>query len=173
MAKVQIPEHIFKGYDIRGIYPAELNEENLPIIVGAIYKFLKKDKPESEPLTLVVGTDMRISSPSLTSVAIKTLIDLGANVADVGMVSTPTFYFAVYHYGYEAGIQITASPNPREWNGVKIVKRGQKRLIKIGRPTGLEEIKAMALSQESVKSTGKGTVSKKTGILEDEVKNAL
>lgn len=172
MAKVNIPEHVFKGYDIRGIYPTELNEENLPIIVSAIYGFLNKER--SGPLTLVVGTDMRISSPALTRVAISTLVNLGANVVDVGMVSAPTFYFAVDHYGYEAGIQVTASHNPKEWNGIKIVKRGQKGLIKIGRPTGLEDIKKMALEGQSMKPASKGTVTvKKTGILEDEVKNAL
>lgn len=173
MAKINIPEHIFKGYDIRGIYPTELNEENIVPIVCAIYAFFHQDRPEDQPLTLVVGTDMRISSPALTRIAIRTLVELGAKVVDIGMVSTPTFYFAVYHWGYEAGIQVTASHNPKEWNGVKIVKSGKNGLIKIGRPTGLEEIKAMALTGESIKSTGEGSIVKKTGILEEEVENAL
>lgn len=173
MAKVQIPEHIFKGYDIRGIYPDELNEENIVAIVRAIYAFLHKGKGETEPLTLVVGTDMRISSPALTRVAIKTLVGLGARVVDIGMVSTPTFYFAVHHYNYEAGIQVTASHNPKEWNGVKIVKKGKSGLVKIGKPTGLEDVKKMALAGQTTGSTGKGSVTKKTGILEDEVENVL
>lgn len=164
---------IFKGYDIRAIYPREINEENIVSIIKAIYTFLRSDKPQKEPLTLVVGTDMRISSPSLTKVAIQTLVDLGTNVIDIGIVSTPTFYFAVNHYGYEAGIQITASHNPKEYNGIKIVKKGLTGLIKIGKPTGIEEIKRMALAGESAPSIGKGTVAKKTGILEDEVDNAL
>lgn len=170
-AKVKIPNHIFKGYDIRGIYPGELNEVNIVPIAAAIYTFLHKDKPQDQQLTLVVGTDMRISSPALTSAAIKTLVNLGANVVDIGMVSTPTFYFTVYHYGFEAGIQITASHNPKEWNGIKIVKKGQKGLIKIGRSTGLQEIRAMAQAGKSIESTGQGSVVKKTGILEDEVAN--
>ncbi|MDP2585776.1 MAG: hypothetical protein Q8P29_02770, partial [Candidatus Levybacteria bacterium] len=164
---------IFKGYDIRAIYPIDINEENIVTIVRAIYTFLIKDCKGNKPFTLVVGTDMRTSSPSLTKVAIKTLIYLGANVIDVGIVSTPTFYFSVSHYGYDAGIQITASHNPKEWNGIKIVKKGEKGLIKIGRPTGLEEIKQIALDGKFIEPKGRGIISKKTGILEDEVNNSL
>lgn len=164
---------IFKGYDIRAIYPIDINEENIVFIIKAIYTFFVKDYKENKPFTLVVGTDMRTSSPSLTKIAIKTLVDLGANVIDVGIVSTPTFYFSVSHYGYDAGIQITASHNPKEWNGVKIVRKGKKGLIKIGKPTGLEEIKRIALDGKFINSSGAGTIFKKTGILEDEVKNSL
>lgn len=164
---------IFKGYDIRAIYPTDINEENIIPIIKAIYTFLIKDYKGNKRFTLVVGTDMRISSPSLTKVAIKTLLELGANIIDIGIVSTPTFYFAVSHYGYDAGIQITASHNPKEWNGIKIAKSGPKGLIKIGKPTGLEEIREMALRGLSVGSFEKGTITKKTGILVAEVKNAL
>ncbi|QQG40598.1 MAG: phosphomannomutase/phosphoglucomutase [Candidatus Levyibacteriota bacterium] len=157
---------IFKGYDIRGIYPNELNEKNIVLVIKAIYTHLG-------PQTIVIGTDMRISSPSLTKAAIETLVGLGAKVIDIGMVSTPTFYFAVYHYGYDAGIQITASHNPKEWNGIKIVKKGKSGLIKIGKTTGLEEIKQLAIAGESATSMPGGTVTKKSGILEDEVENAL
>ncbi len=164
---------IFKGYDIRAIYPTDINEENIVPIIKAIYTFLARDYKGNKPFTLVVGTDMRTSSPSLTKVAIKTLLDLGANMINIGVVSTPTFYFAVSHYGYDAGIQITASHNPKEWNGIKIVKSGPKGLIKIGKPTGLEEIREMALREESIKPQGTGKITKKSGILKDEVENAL
>lgn len=164
---------IFKGYDIRAIYPTDINEEKIIPIVKAIYTFFIKDYKEKRPFTLVVGTDMRTSSPSLTRVAIEVLKKMGANIVDIGVVSTPTFYFSVSHYGYDAGIQITASHNPKEWNGIKIVKKGKKGLIKIGKPTGLEEIKEIALGGKFVNSSGKGSVVKKTGILEDEVKNSL
>ncbi len=161
-----IPQHIFKAYDIRGVYPNDLNEENIVPIIKAIYAFL-------HPRTIVVGTDMRISSPTLTKVAIETLVSLGARVIDVGVVSTPTFYFSVFHYKYDAGIQITASHNPKEWNGLKIVKRGKNGLIKIGKTTGLEEIKQMALKVDSIAVQTGSHVTKKSGILEDEVENAL
>ena len=168
-----IPEHIFKGYDIRAIYPSEMDEISIVPIVKAIYKFIHRGKADNEGLTLVVGTDMRTSSPSLTKVAIETLIELGAHVIDVGVVSTPTFYFCVSHYGYEAGFQITASHNPKEWNGVKIVKNSPKGLIKIGRSQGLEDIKRMALAGESLDPIPGGSAEKKEGFLEDEIENAL
>lgn len=164
---------IFKGYDIRAIYPTDINEKNIASIVKAIYTFLSKGYKGNKSFTLVVGTDMRTSSPSLTKVAIETLVALGANIIDVGIVSTPTFYFSVSHYGYDAGIQITASHNPKEWNGVKIVKKGEKGLIKIGKSTGLEEIKQIALDGKFIKASGTGVISQKTGILEDEVDNSL
>ncbi len=170
---MQINPSIFKGYDIRGIYPADLNEETIVPVTKAIYAFFHKEKPENEALTIVVGTDMRTSSPSLTKKAIKTLISLGAQVIDIGVVSTPTFYFAVSHYNYECGMQITASHNPKEWNGIKFVKNSPKGLIKVGKTTGMPEIKEMSLSNVSVKPIPGGKVEKKEGILEDEVKNAL
>ena len=170
---MNIPEHIFKGYDIRAVYPTEMDEVTIVPIVKAIYKFLHKDKPENEPLTLVVGTDMRTSSPALTKAAIQTLVELGAHVIDIGVVSTPTFYFCVSHYGYEAGFQVTASHNPKEWNGIKIVKNSDKGLIKIGRSQGLEDIKRMALAGESLTPIEGGVVEKKDGFLEEEVNNAL
>lgn len=168
-----IPQHIFKGYDIRGIYPTELNEENIVPIVRAIYTFLHEEKPHDTPLTVVVGTDMRLSSPSLTKKAIETLVSLGAEVVDIGMVSTPTFYFAVYHYAYDCGVQITASHNPKEWNGIKMVKNSSSGLVKIGKGSGMEEIRDMALMQKSLQEKRGGTVTKKTGIVTKEVQYAL
>lgn len=170
---MNIPDHIFKGYDIRGIYPTDYNEEIIVPIVRAVYTFLHQGKPDGEPLTIVVGTDMRISSPSLTKVAIDTLLTMGAHVIDVGMVSTPTFYFAVSHYGYACGFQITASHNPSEWNGMKIVKNTPKGLKKIGKSGGLMDVKDMAKKGEWLPDAPGGKVEKKTGILEDEVENSL
>lgn len=168
-----VPDHIFKGYDIRGIYPTDYNEENIVPITRAVYTFLNKGKQGNQPLTLVVGTDMRTSSPSLTQIAINTLVAMGAHVIDIGMVSTPTFYFAVSHYGFEAGIQITASHNPKEWNGMKIVKNSPKGLIKIGKSGGLTIVKEMAMKNEYDPDQPGGKVEQKTGILEEEVENSL
>ena len=125
MRKMKINPSIFKGYDIRAIYPTDIDEQKIVPIVKAIYTFFTKDYKSKKPFKLVVGTDMRISSPGLTKAAIQTLLDLGANIIDIGVVSTPTFYFSVSHYGYDAGIQITASHNPKDWNGIKIVKKGK------------------------------------------------
>lgn len=170
---MSVPDHIFKGYDIRGVYPTDYNEENIVPIVKAVYTFLHKDTPLDKPLTIVVGTDMRTSSPSLTKVAIEALVSLGAHVIDVGMVSTPSFYFAVSHYGYDCGFQITASHNPKEWNGMKIVKNSPKGLVKIGKSGGLMDIREMAKKGESLPEAPGGEVTKKDGILEDEVENSL
>jgi len=164
---------IFKSYDIRAIYPTEINEDNVVPIVKSIHSFFIKNHKENTPLTLVVGSDMRVSSPSLTKIATKTLLDLGTNIIDIGIVSTPTFYFAVSHYGYPAGIQITASHNPKEWNGIKMVKKGQKGLIKIGKSTGMDEIKEGALKGKFANSAGQGHIQTKTNILDDEIENSL
>lgn len=170
---MSIPPNIFKAYDIRGVYPTELNEETIIPIVKAIFSVLKKDTPAESSLTVVLGRDMRISSPSLFEVAKNTLVELGADVIDIGLVSTPTFYFAVFHNGYDGGIQISASHNPKEWNGLKIVKRGEKGLIKIGKSTGMEEIKMVSLENKDIPSTKKGSVIQKSGVVEEEVENAL
>lgn len=166
-----IPEHIFKSYDIRGIYPDEINEENIVTIVQAVYAFFSQ-KLHKDTVTVALGLDMRTSSPSLFEAAKNALIDCGAQVIDLGLVSTPTFYFAVSHYKYETGIQITASHNPKEYNGVKFVINTPTGLIKIGKPTGMEDVKKMALEGVKVQVPG-GTVVKKEGIADDEAENAL
>lgn len=169
---MDINPNIFKSYDIRGIYPTEINEENFPQIIKAIYAFFK-EKVHKDNFTVAVGRDMRISSPKLTEIAIDTLVDMGANVVNVGLLSTPTFYFAVSHYAYDTGIQITASHNPKDYNGVKFVMNSPHGLIKVGRTTGMEDIKRLALEKVNPTSQTKGTVVQKSGILEAEVENAL
>jgi phosphomannomutase len=167
------PAHIFKSYDIRGKYPEDINEENVAQIITAIYKFLYEKDGKNKPLTVVLSRDMRLSSPSLSKIAQLILVNMGAQVIDIGIASTPTFYFAVYHYGYDAGIQITASHNPKEYNGIKFVKNTTQGLLKIGKPTGMEDVKKMALEGVTFTSEQKGTVTTKTDVLSDEVENAL
>jgi phosphomannomutase len=169
---MDLPEKIFKAYDIRGIYPQELNEHNIENIIKAIYAFFAKEMPGKQ-LTIAVGHDMRLSSPQLFEVTLNTLKQAGVDVIDLGLVSTPSFYFAVYHYGYDAGIQITASHNPKEYNGIKFVKNSPKGLIKIGKSTGMEEIKKMAIDGVELPASTSGSITKKTGILDEEVENAL
>lgn len=163
---------IFKSYDIRGLYPRELNEENTYKIVKAIYAFLVKKSTKQGPLMIVVGRDMRTSSPSLSLKIIEALVDSGAHVIDIGLVATPTMYFSVFHYKYDAGIQLTASHNPKDYNGLKVVIRGENGLIKIGKNTGMDDIKKMSLSEESIEGA-QGSVEEKKGVLEEEVKNAI
>ena len=169
---MKIDSSIFKSYDIRGIYPEQINEENITQIVKAIYKFfqglIKKDQ-----LDIVLAYDMRLSGPALFEKARQTLIEIGANVIDVGQLSTPSFYFAVFNYKYDCGIQITASHNPKEWNGMKFVRFSEKGLIKIGKPTGMDDVQKLTMENIAFTPKQEGKVTKKDGILEDEVNKTL
>lgn len=167
-----IDPKIFKAYDIRGIYPEQLNEENIVPIVSAIYKFFQQNIKKKK-FTVVIAYDMRLSGPQLYKAAKETLIKAGAQVIDCGQLSTPSFYFAVSHYGYDCGIQITASHNPKEYNGMKFVINRPEGLLKIGGSTGMEEIKEMAMDGVDLGKVKPGTITQKKGILEDEVENAL
>lgn len=167
-----VNDAIFKAYDIRGIYPKDINKENIVTIVKAIYTFFLKDLGKNK-ISVVLGRDMRVSSPSLFEAAKKTLVESGASVVDVGLVSTPTFYFAVQHYDYDTGIQISASHNPKEYNGIKFVKMEGQNIVKIGKNTGMEEVKQIALSQTFAESSGQGSVTVLNTVLKDEVDEAI
>lgn len=168
-----IDEKIFKAYDIRGIYPTQLDEEGLIRIVQSIYIFFTQ-KIDKDKLSIVLSYDMRLSGPQLFEAAKKTLVEMGADVIDTGMLSTPSFYYAASNYGYDCGIQVTASHNPKEYNGLKfVINNTPHGLIKIGGSTGMPEIKQMAIDGIPNLPKGNGSVISKQGILEDEVKTAL
>lgn len=167
-----IDPSIFKSYDIRGIYPTQINEENFGQIVTAIYAFFQK-KTGKDQVTLVIGTDMRLSSPPLYKITIDTLLNLGAKLVDVGLVSTPTFYFGIASYECDAGIQVTASHNPKEWNGLKFALKQANGILKIGKPTGMEDIKKTVAEGITLPKRAGGTVRKIQGIYDEEVTNGL
>lgn len=167
-----IPPQIFKAYDIRAIYPSEINEESIAIITKAIFTFFS-NQAKRDNLSIVVGGDMRVSTPSLVKVVKETLVAMGANVIDVGLVSTPTFYFAVRHLDSDGGIQISASHNPKEYNGMKIVRNTPEGLIKIGTTTGMSEIKELAQENKFPPSTTPGSIKSDETILDTEVENSL
>lgn len=159
---MKISPEIFRAYDIRGIYPKEINEEVAYLIGRAFVKFLQKPK-----LKIVVGRDYRLSSLSLFKSLTKGIIDQGATVINIGLSTTPMLYFAVAHYKYDGGINITASHNPAQYNGFKIVR---EKAIPVSEKTGLRKIKDLAnkiTCLELVKF--KGRVMKKN-ILKDYVK---
>ncbi len=131
-------KEIFKAYDIRGIFPTEIDELDMYKIATAICQFLK-------PSELVVGCDVRLSSPALKRAAIKAITDQGIKVIDVGEISTDMLYFAVANYGFAGGMTITASHNPGEYNGLKIVREQSR---PISGDTGIYEIRDMALALE-------------------------
>jgi len=123
--------------------------------------------------TIVLGHDMRLSSPALFQKAKDALISCGAQVIDIGLIATPTLYFAVLRFKYDAGIQISASHNPKEYNGIKMVLRNGDALIKIGSDTGMDEIKRIAIDGDFAKPSVDGRVQENKDALEIEVKEAL
>jgi len=133
---------IFKAYDIRGIYPSQIDEKVVYLIGRAFVKFLAKPKANKflvEPkINIAVGRDNRISSPLLFKALVKGLTEQGANVIDIGLSTTPMLYFSVAYYKFDGGIEITASHNPFHYNGLKLVK---ERAIPLSEKSGLNEIK--------------------------------
>jgi len=144
---------IFKTYDIRGLYPKEIDTKAIKKIATAQFELLK-------PKTVVVGYDARISSPEFAEVARATFSSLGAKVFDVGMVPIEAMYFASGHLVVDCGMMITASHNPREYNGVKMVREEAKPLTS---GSGLEEVKEMALAMSDRSSRARTTSNNKTG----------
>lgn len=137
---------VFKAYDVRAIYPKPLNEKLAWQIGHAVARYLTEHAADAgfdDPMMrhVVVGRDMRTSSPSLAE-ALKTGVrDYGAHVVDVGMVDTPLVYFAINHLGCCGGVQVTASHNPSNYNGFKV--SGMK-ARPIGMTTGLDEVRRYA-----------------------------
>ena len=130
---------VFKAYDVRAVYPDPLCEETAKSIGSATGRLLLS---EADGLAkVVVGYDMRLSSPSLVSALKDGLLEVGCDVVDVGLVDTPFIAFAVNHLDAIGGIQTTASHNPAQYNGFKICRAKAK---PVGMGTGLEKIQAMA-----------------------------
>lgn len=167
------PEKIFKSYDIRGIYPQEINEQFAVPITRAIYKVIQNQLNTEKELTIAVGRDMRLSSPAIFKSVSKTLVELGAEVIDLGIVSTPTFYFAVFKNQFDGGVQITASHNPGEYNGLKIVRKSPTGLVKIGKSTGMDDIKKISIEGVDLPNIEGGSITQKLGVVKEEVENAL
>jgi phosphomannomutase len=125
---------VFKAYDVRGIYPSELDED------GA-YRVARAYAEQFEPRSVALGHDMRLSSPSLAAAAADGIADAGADVVEIGLVGTEMLYHAVTELGLDGGICVTASHNPKEYAGMKIVRRGA---LPVGGDSGLAEIRARA-----------------------------
>ena len=126
---------VFKAYDVRGLYPTELDED------GA-YRIGRAYVEQFEPRRIAVGRDMRLSSPAMAHAAIEGAADAGADVVDIGLVGTEMVYFAVGELGLDGGIAVTASHNPKDYTGMKIVRRGA---LPVGGESGLMEVRDRAL----------------------------
>ena len=107
---------IFKAYDVRGTYPDQVNEDAAKAIGAAFVAYLKASR-------IAVGRDMRLSSPTLARAFIEGATSQGADVVDYGMIATDMLYFAVASDHHDGGVQITASHNPKQYNGMKMVRR--------------------------------------------------
>lgn len=169
---MKINPSIFRAYDIRGVYPTDINEENLPIIIQAIYTFFVNEIGKKR-LTILLGRDMRLSSPGLHQVAIDTLVNLGAYVFDADLIPTPTFYFTALKQRLDGGILISASHNPPQWNGLKLIRRDGDKIIKIGKNTGMSQIKQLVERKNFVKKIGAGKIKKITQAVKEEVDYAF
>jgi phosphomannomutase len=126
---------IFKAYDIRGIYPTDINEDDVYNIGRAVVEHLK-------PKRLGIGWDIRPSSPSLFESFARGVMDSGCNVIDLGIITTPMVYFAAGRLDIDAAISLTASHNPPQYNGLKVALRGA---LPVGEASGLREIRDLAL----------------------------
>ena len=129
---------VFKAYDVRGLYPSELDEEGARAIGRAYVEHF-------EPKEIAVGRDMRLSSPTMHEAFVRGASEAGADVVDIGMVGTEMLYHAVGELGLDGGATITASHNPKDYTGAKIVRRGA---LPVGGDSGLLDIRDRALSFE-------------------------
>ena len=155
--------HIFKAYDVRGLYPAELDEEIFHQIGRGFVEYLQAKR-------IGVGRDMRLSSPSLAAAFIAGAREQGAEVVDYGMISTDMIYYAVGTDDLDGGAQITASHNPKQYNGCKMVGRGNHPL---SGDAGISDIRDMIASGRIPSPAAKrGGISQRT-ILDGYVKHVL
>jgi len=130
---MRVNPDIFKAYDVRGVYPAEVNEEAARGIGAAFVVYLKAKR-------IAVGRDMRLSSPALAAAFIDGATSQGAEVVDYGMIPTDMLYFAVARDKHDGGAQITASHNPKQYNGMKMVRQ---EAFPLSGEEGLLEIRQM------------------------------
>lgn len=148
---------IFKGYDIRAVYPDDIDED-IAYKIGKAYVAVAN--PEGEVL---VGRDVRRYSQALQKKLIDGITDAGVNVVDTGLMSTDMLYYGVGHLGMAGGVQVTASHNPPEWHGFKMVKKGP---IPMTLESGLSQIRDFIMEGKDVTSDKKGTV-RQLDILDD------
>jgi Phosphomannomutase len=127
---------IFKAYDIRGLFPSEV-DEGMAYLIGRAFAVHTGAK------RVLVGNDMRPSSEPLKNALIQGLVDQGANVVDIDLCSTPLFYYSSAKH--QAGIMVTASHNPKQYNGCKLCREDA---TPIGKGSGMEEIAELVLNHD-------------------------
>lgn len=138
----------FHAYDIRGLYPQQFNKDDVYKIGFFIPKLFKTNK-------ILVGRDMRTTSPEIFEYLCKGITDAGANVYDAGLCTTPMVYYGTAKFNFEASVQITASHNPKEYNGLKISRANA---LPVGLDSGLGELKQMVENDPIVPASQKGEI---------------
>jgi phosphomannomutase len=154
--RTAIDTSIFKSYDVRGIVPAQLNDDIAYAIGRAFVEVLDRTN-------ICVGRDMRPSGQGFVDAFSRGAADAGADVTQVGLISTDAIYFAVGHYGFDGGAMITASHNPAQYNGFKFCR---EEAIAISIDTGLAQIRDLAASGDFRPSVRVGTITQRD-ILDD------
>jgi len=154
---------IFKAYDIRGVYPDQIDEQDAWKIGYAAARFLPSllrgvEKGQADTRSICVGRDMRTHSSALATALIKGINSVGVDVIDISMIDTPQMYFAINYLGTCGGVQVTASHNPAKYNGFKISGLEAK---PVGVDTGLQEIQHIATSLLHTKAKPTGKVTKR------------
>lgn len=161
---------IFKAYDIRGIYGQDFDDDLAYRLGHAYVELRKKDKDyhkTEKRMQVVVGMDMRLSSGNLKASLINGLLEAGADVIDVDLVSTPTFYFAVAYNNYDGGLMISASHNPKEWNGFKIVRAKAR---PVSGYTGLQDLLKIVTTNKFLPAEIRGELIVLNNALEEQIK---
>lgn len=150
---MKINPYIFRAYDIRGIYPTELNEEAVHLITLSYINLYPRAQK------IVVARDPRTSSPPLTKEIIDTLVRSGKEVIDIGIAPDPLFYFSIFHYRFDGGIVISGSHNPKEYNGLTLnVRKPGKNIAEEIIGKDLEKIKKLALGEKMREINKQGKV---------------
>ncbi len=154
---------IFKAYDVRGLYPSDIDEEIVRQIGRAFVVYLRAGR-------IAVSRDMRLSSPALAAAFIDGARTQGADVADYGLMGTDMLYYAVARDGHDGGAQITASHNPKQYNGVKLVREAA---LPLSGDAGISEIRDMIVAGTIPDPVGpRGTCADKH-LLEDYIDHVL
>ena len=160
--KLNFNQNIFRDYDIRGVYPNDLNEDSFYIIGQSLARYFNAEE-------IAVGRDTRLSSPALFKALTEGITSLGVNVVDLGLISTEINYFASGFYRFPASVIVSASHNPPQYNGLKIVKAG---VVPLHGSYGLPEIKLLAVKNQFEPARTKGKL-RKFSVMDDWIKHLL
>ncbi|HWK10607.1 MAG TPA: hypothetical protein VNR64_11175, partial [Vicinamibacterales bacterium] len=154
---------IFKAYDVRGLYPQEIDEDAARLIGRGFVAYLGAKR-------IAVSRDMRVSSPSLAAAFIDGARTQGCDVVDYGMMGTDMMYFAVARDGHDGGVQITASHNPKEYNGIKMVR---KEAFPLSGDAGIGDIRDMIAGDRLPPAAARQGSLSTMNVVDDYVKHVL